>query len=50
VVRNRRLGQAGYLWALPLLTHSPGARAHYDQGSSARHRTSFGLVAVAERR
>ena len=30
VVRNRRLGQAGYLWALPLLTHSPGARAHYD--------------------
>jgi len=31
VVRNRRLGQAGYLWALPLLTHSPGARAHYDR-------------------
>jgi hypothetical protein len=30
VVRNRRLGQAGYLWALPLLTHSPGARRHYD--------------------
>jgi transposase len=30
VVRNRRLCQAGYLWALPLLTHSPGARAHYD--------------------
>ena len=30
VVRNRRLGQAGYLWALPLLTHSPGARAHYE--------------------
>ena len=29
-MRNRRLGQAGYLWALPLLTHSPGARAHYD--------------------
>ncbi len=30
VVRNRRLCQAGYLWALPLLAHSPGARAHYD--------------------
>ena len=30
VVRNRRLCQAGYLWALPLLTHSPGARRHYD--------------------
>ena len=31
VVRNRRLCQAGYLWALPLLTHSPGARSHYDR-------------------
>jgi transposase len=31
VVRNRRLCQAGYLWALPLLTNSPGARAHYDR-------------------
>ena len=31
VVRNRRLCQAGHLWALPLLTHSPGARAHYDR-------------------
>jgi hypothetical protein len=30
VVRNRRLSQPGYLWALPLLTHSPGARGHYD--------------------
>ena len=31
VVRNRRLCHASYLWALPLLVHSPGARAHYDQ-------------------
>jgi hypothetical protein len=31
VVRNRRLCHAGYLWALPLLVHSPGARAHYDR-------------------
>jgi transposase len=31
VVRNRRLCHAGYLWALPLPVHSPGARAHYDQ-------------------
>jgi hypothetical protein len=30
-VRNRRLCHAGYLWALPLLVHSPGARAHYDR-------------------
>ncbi len=32
VVRNRRLCQAAYLWALPLFTHSPVARAHYDHG------------------
>lgn len=31
VVRNKRLGQAGYLWAFSLLTASPGARAHYDR-------------------
>ena len=31
VVRNRRLCHAGYLWALPLLTRSPGAHAHYDR-------------------
>jgi transposase len=31
VVRNRRLCHAGYLWALPLLVHSPAARAHYDR-------------------
>lgn len=28
---NKRLGQVGYLWALSLLTASPGARAHYDR-------------------
>lgn len=27
VVRNKRLGQAAYLWSLPLLAHSPGGRA-----------------------
>lgn len=30
LVRNKRLCQAGYLWAFSLLTASPGARAHYD--------------------
>jgi transposase len=35
VVRNRRLCQAGYLWALPLLTNSPGARSHYDRRRQA---------------
>jgi len=54
VVRNRRLGQAGYLWALPLLTHSPGARAHYDHrrergdtySAAARHLANryFGIL------
>jgi transposase len=31
VVRNKRLAQAGYLWAFSLLRQSPGARAHYDR-------------------
>ena len=31
VVRNKRLGHAAYLWALPLLAHSTEARAHYDR-------------------
>ncbi len=54
VVRNRRLGQAGYLWALPLLTHSPGARAHYEHrrergdsyNAAARHLANryFGIL------
>ena len=29
VVRNKRLGQAAYLWALPMIAHSPGAHAHF---------------------
>jgi transposase len=50
-VRNKRLGQAAYLWALPLLAHSPGARAHYDRrrragdsySAAARNLTNRGL-------
>jgi hypothetical protein len=34
-VRNKRLGQAAYLWSLPLLAHSAGARAHYDRRRAA---------------
>jgi transposase len=45
VVHNKRLGHASYLWALPMLSHSAGARAHYqrrrDRGdtysAAARH-------------
>jgi transposase len=54
VVRNRRLCHAGYLWALPLLTRSPGARAHYDRrrqhgdtySAAARHLANrfFGIL------
>ena len=51
VVRNKRLGQAAYLWALPMLAHSPGARAHYDRrrqagdsySAAARNLTNRGL-------
>ncbi len=30
-VPNKRLNHAAYLWALPLVLHSPPARAHYDR-------------------
>lgn len=30
-VKNHRLAAAGYNWAFAALTHSPGARAHYDK-------------------
>jgi hypothetical protein len=33
--RNRRLADACYLWAFATLTHSPGARAFYDQRRAA---------------
>src|SRR5205823_12586679 len=29
IVRNKRLGQAAYLWALPMIAHSPAAHAHF---------------------
>jgi len=31
VVRNKRLSHAAHVWTLPLLVHSPEARAHYDR-------------------
>ncbi|WP_270889702.1 IS110 family transposase [Pedococcus sp. 5OH_020] len=51
VVRNKRLGQAAYLWSLPLLAHSHGARAHYDRrraagdshSAASRHLANRGL-------
>ena len=51
IVRNKRLGQAAYLWALPMIAHSPGTHAHLtgrrDRGdsynASARNLTNRGL-------
>jgi transposase len=51
VVRNKRLGQAAYVWALPMLAHSPGAHAHFtarrERGDSysaaARNLTNRGI-------
>jgi transposase len=48
VVRNKRLCQAAYLWALPMIAHSPAAHAHFtarrEHGDSysaaARHLTN----------
>ena len=34
-VKNHRLAAAGYNWAFAALTHSPGARQHYDRRRSA---------------
>jgi hypothetical protein len=34
-VKNDRLNHAGYLWAFASLTHSPGAKAHYDRRREA---------------
>ena len=39
VVRNKRLNNAAYLWALPLILHSTHARAHYDRRRGNRRRT-----------
>lgn len=34
-VKNDRLNHASYLWAFASLTHSPGAKAHYDRRREA---------------
>jgi len=51
VVRNKRLGQAAYLWALPMIAHSPAAHAHFtarrERGdtysAAARNLTNHGI-------
>jgi hypothetical protein len=51
IVRNKRLGQAAYVWALPMIADSAGAHAHFtarrERGDSysaaARNLTNRGL-------
>jgi transposase len=51
VVRNKRLGQAAYLWALPMIAHSPAAHAHFtarrargdSYSAAARNLTNRGM-------
>jgi transposase len=51
VVRNKRLGQAAYLWALPMIAHSPAAHAHFtarrqrgdSYSAAARNLTNRGI-------
>jgi hypothetical protein len=47
--RNRRLADACYLWAFATLTHSPGARAFYDQRRSTGDTHNRALRALANR-
>ena len=47
--RNKRLADACYLWAFATLTHSPGARAFYDQHRAAGDTHSRALRALANR-
>jgi transposase len=47
--RNKRLADACYLWAFATLTHSPGARAFYDQHRAAGDTHSRALRALSNR-
>jgi transposase len=47
--RNRRLGDALYLWAFASLTASPGARAYYDTKRAAGASHNQALRALANR-
>jgi hypothetical protein len=47
--RNRRLADAGYLWAFAAISASPGARAFYDQRRAAGDTHNRALRALANR-
>jgi transposase len=42
-IKNDRLASAGWTWAFASLTHSPGARAHYDRRRAAGDRHAAAL-------
>jgi transposase len=42
-VKNDRLAAAGYNWAFAALTHSPGARQHYDRRRARGERHAAAL-------
>jgi hypothetical protein len=48
-VRNKRLGDAIYLWAFAALTSSPGARAFYDANRAAGNTHHAALRALGNR-
>ena len=43
MVRHKRLGQAAYLWALPMIAHSPKAHAHFT--ARREHGDSYSAAA-----
>ena len=47
--RNKHLADACYLWAFATLTHSPGARAFYDQRRASGDTHNRALRALANR-
>ena len=49
LARNRRLADAGYLWAFSALGASPGARTYYDRCRAAGQSHPQALRALANR-
>ena len=48
-VKNQRLAAVGYVWAFASLTHSDGARAHYDRRRAAGDRHNAAQRALFNR-
>jgi len=48
-IKNDRLASAGWTWAFASLTHSPGARAHYDRRRAVGDRHAAALRHLSNR-